>query len=124
MSKSYRQNCPIAQTMDLVGERWTVLILRELFLGRRRFSEVAAGVPGASTRTVSDRLRMLEKAGIVERRLYNEYPPRAEYTLTPLGRSLDPVLQAMFDWGMRYRLSRDQRGSVRRRLKAVAAGKA
>ena len=116
MPKSYNQLCPIARTLDLIGERWTMLIIREIFLGRRRFAEMAEGLPGISARSLSDRLKSLEAAGVVARRVYQEHPLRAEYELTALGTSLQPVFEAMFDWGIRHRLTASERAAVLRRF--------
>jgi len=95
--------CPIARSLDIVGERWTILILRELVrFGPRKFQEFERGLPGISPNTLSARLKRLEEAGIVERRFYEQHPPRAEYVLTEKGRELRPVLKALFEWGQRH----------------------
>ncbi|MDA0563999.1 helix-turn-helix transcriptional regulator [Streptomonospora sp. S1-112] len=92
------QNCSIARVLELIGERWTVLILRDAFFGVRRFADFAEhlGVPRA---VLTDRLRTLVDNGILARRRYSEQPPRDEYVLTDLGVSLWPVLYAMSQWG-------------------------
>jgi DNA-binding HxlR family transcriptional regulator len=95
--------CPIARALDVVGERWTILILRELLrFGPRKFHEFQRGLPGISANTLSARLKRLEDSGIVERRFYEQHPPRAEYVLTDKGTELRPVLKALFDWGQRH----------------------
>jgi DNA-binding HxlR family transcriptional regulator len=95
--------CPIARSLDVIGERWTILILRELVrIGPRKFQELERGLPGISPNTLSTRLKHLEEAGIVERRFYEQHPPRAEYLLTGRGKELGPVLRALFNWGQRH----------------------
>jgi DNA-binding HxlR family transcriptional regulator len=103
MAKSYNQRgCPVARTLEVVGERWTVLILRDLFLrGPRRFQDFQESLAGIAPNTLSARLKALEDSGIVARELYSEHPPRLEYQLTEKGRSLGPVIKAMRDWGLK-----------------------
>jgi DNA-binding HxlR family transcriptional regulator len=102
MAKSYDQFCPIALTLDLIGDRWTMLIIRDLYFGRSRFSDLITGSPGISTRILSERLKLLEQHGLVERQTYNEHPPRFEYVLTRKGLSLEPVLNAIGEWGGKH----------------------
>jgi DNA-binding HxlR family transcriptional regulator len=95
--------CPIARTLDVIGERWTMLILRELFRGGpRKFQDFERSLPGIGPSTLSARLKRLEDSGIVERRFYEQHPPRAEYVLTDEGRELRPVLRALAEWGRRH----------------------
>ena len=96
-----RQNCSIARTLSFLGERWAVLILRELFFGRRRFDEIQAQL-GIATNVLSQRLGTLVDEGIVERRRYSDHPERFEYRLTEKGRDLQPVLLALLRWGDQY----------------------
>jgi DNA-binding HxlR family transcriptional regulator len=98
----YAQNCPIARTLDVIGDRWTLLIIRDLFLGRSRFNEFRQSTPRISPRLLSQRLKRLEEQGLVERTLVEGHPPRAEYRLTPKGRALFPVLYAIGTWGFEY----------------------
>jgi len=98
----YAQDCPIARTLDLIGDRWTMLIIRDLFLGRSRFNEFRQSTPRISPKLLSVRLRRLEDEGIVERTVLDAHPPRAEYRLTPKGRSLFPVLFAIGTWGFEH----------------------
>jgi DNA-binding HxlR family transcriptional regulator len=98
----YNQNCPIARTLDVIGDRWTLLIIRDLFLGRSRFNEFRQSTPRISPKLLSQRLKRLEERGLVERALLDGYPPRAEYRLTPKGRSIFPVLFAMGSWGFEH----------------------
>jgi DNA-binding HxlR family transcriptional regulator len=101
VSRSYGQKtCPVARTLDIVGERWTMLILRDLILrGPRRYQDLQESLAGIAPNTLSARLKEMEDNGLVERKLYNERPPRLEYHLTGKGRSLAPVLRALRDWG-------------------------
>lgn len=95
--------CPVARTLDIVGERWTILILRDLLLeGPRKFTDFAASLQGVSPTTLSARLKVLEEAGIIQRRFYADHPPRAEYLLTAKGRELQPVVRALRDWGQKH----------------------
>src|SRR5512143_2378178 len=89
---SYRQeSCPVARALDVIGERWTLLLLRDLFRhGPRRFQDFVESLPGVAPNTLSARLKELEARGIVARRLYSEHPPRLEYELTEKGRTLGP----------------------------------
>ena len=103
MPRSYGQKCPVARTLDLVGERWTPLILRDLLLhGPRRYQDLQESLAGIAPNTLSARLKDMEANGLVERKLYNERPPRLEYHLTARGRSLAPVLRALRDWGRQH----------------------
>ena len=95
------KNCSIARPLSFLGERWTVLVLRDLMLGRHRFDEMLESLRIA-TNVLSQRLATLVEEGIVERRLYNEHPERFEYHLTQKGRELEPVLLALLAWGDRY----------------------
>ena len=101
-TQPYAQDCPIARTLDLIGDRWTLLVIRDLFLGRSRFNEFQQSTPRISPKLLSERLKRLEEEGIVERAVLDGYPPRAEYRLTPKGRSLFPVLFAIGTWGFEH----------------------
>ena len=94
-------NCSIARPLSFLGERWALLVLRDLFLGRRRFEEFQQSL-GIASNVLSQRLATLVEEGIVERRRYSEHPERFEYRLTGKGRDLQPVLQALRQWGDRY----------------------
>jgi DNA-binding HxlR family transcriptional regulator len=95
------QVCSIARTLELVGERWTLLIVRDAFLGVRRFDDFQQSL-GVSRGVLTDRLKRLVESGILERRRYQERPPRYEYRLTDKGRDLWPVTVAFLKWGDRY----------------------
>lgn len=91
--------CPIEKAVAVLDGKWTLLLLRELFTGTRRFGELREALPGISPKTLSERLRGMESQGIVTREVFAEVPLRVEYSLTPLGRTLDPVIQSLRDWG-------------------------
>jgi DNA-binding HxlR family transcriptional regulator len=101
----YGQYCPIAQTLDLLGDRWTLLIVRDLLRGTARFTDLAQSLRGIPRNLLADRLRALEAAGLVERRMFREVPPRVEYNLTPKGQTLETVLEAIGRWGYEHLLS-------------------
>jgi DNA-binding HxlR family transcriptional regulator len=95
--------CPVARTLDIIGERWTLLILRDLLLdGPRKFQDLADSLSGMSPTTLSSRLKGLMDAGIIERRFYADHPPRAEYLLTGKGEELRPVLGKLKEWGEKH----------------------
>ncbi|UOF89144.1 helix-turn-helix transcriptional regulator [Fodinisporobacter ferrooxydans] len=98
--------CPIEFTLGVVGKKWTLLILRELFAGKKRFTEIAATLP-ISSKLLTDRLKELEEQGVVTRTLYPEIPPRVEYTLTESGKTLKSVLEALRDWGAEHQKKQD-----------------
>lgn len=103
MARLYDLDCPVAKTLEMIGERWTILILRDLLRQKtRRFQDFADSFPKLAPTTLSARLKQLEAGGIVERRLYAEHPPRAEYLLTEKGKALGPILASMKSWGERY----------------------
>jgi DNA-binding HxlR family transcriptional regulator len=93
--------CSVARTLDIVGEKWALLAIREVFLGNRRFDEMVRRT-GAPRDTLAARLRTLVSAGILERRPYSDHPARFEYHLTPAGRDLQPVIMTLMAWGDRY----------------------
>ena len=104
MARSYGQgNCPVARSLEVIGERWATLILRDLFLkGPRRFLDFQESLSAVAPNTLSARLKDLEAAGMIERHIYSEHPPRLEYRLTDKGRSFGPVLKALRDWGRQH----------------------
>jgi DNA-binding HxlR family transcriptional regulator len=98
-----RSPCPLGGALDLLGDRWTLLVIRDLlFYGKHRFAEFLASPEGISTNILADRLERLERCGLVERRRYHERPVREEYTLTTRGQDLRPVLRALIRWGKRH----------------------
>jgi DNA-binding HxlR family transcriptional regulator len=102
MAKRYGQSCPVARSLDLVGDRWTLLLVRDLLAGPQRFQTLQAGLKGIAPNILSDRLQRMEQHGLVTRRFYSEHPPRAEYTLTERGRELGVVVGALAAWGTRH----------------------
>lgn len=103
MTASYGQKCPVARALDLVGERWTLLILRDLNrFGPLRFQQFERTLPGIAPNMLSARLKSLEAASLITARLYESHPPRYEYLLTVKGKALVPVLKALYAWGTRY----------------------
>jgi DNA-binding HxlR family transcriptional regulator len=96
----YNMRCPVARTLDIIGDRWAILILRDLFVnGPSKFQDFEQSLAGISPTTLSARLKSLEEDGIVVRRFYDDHPPRAEYVLTEKGRTLGPILKALREWG-------------------------
>ncbi len=100
MAKPYNQTCPIARTLDIIGDRWTLLIVRDLFMGSTRFTQFLVTSPGLPSKLLSGRLKKLEEHGLIERVVYSQHPLRAEYHLTEEGRSLAPVIDAIVRWGL------------------------
>lgn len=95
--------CPVETTLMLISDKWKVLILRDLMAGPRRFGELKHSVGNVSQKVLTSQLRQMEESGLLIRTAYPEVPPRVEYALTDLGRSLKPVLDAMWDWGTAYK---------------------
>jgi len=103
MATRYDRTCPVARTLEIIGDRWTILIVRDLLLkGQRKFVDFELSLTGISPNTLSARLKILEEAGIIQRRFYEQHPPRAEYLLTDKGRELGPVLRALRAWGEKH----------------------
>ena len=153
MAKEYGLPCPVAKSLDIIGDRWTLLIVRDLLReGPRKYVELAQSLAGIAPNVLSDRLKLLEAGGIVEREFYEQHPPRAKYKLTKQGADLDLVIEALLQWGSKYLYDgvaivhekcghdtklvstcehcgeqlrrRDKRVKYRRREAAVAASKA
>jgi DNA-binding HxlR family transcriptional regulator len=98
-----RSSCPIAASLDLLGDKWTLIVVRDLvILGKRRFADFLGSPEGIATNVLAERLARLERLGLVERRRYREHPPRDEYHPTAKGRDLRPVLLALVRWGNRH----------------------
>ena len=94
--------CPVAVTLMLISDRWKVLILRDLLSGTKRFGELKKSIGSISQKVLTSNLRSMEEDGLLTRKVYAEVPPRVEYTLTELGKSLRPILCAMQQWGLEY----------------------
>lgn len=103
--KDQLPTCPVETTLTLIGDKWKVLILRDLMPGTKRFGELRKSVGDVSQKVLTAQLRDMEKSGLVHREVYAEVPPRVEYSLTPLGRSLKPILDSMWAWGEGYKAS-------------------
>lgn len=97
--------CPVETTLTLIGDKWKVLILRDLMPGKKRFGELKKSIGSVSQKVLTSQLRDMESSGLVNRKVYAEVPPRVEYSLTELGQSLKPVLDALSDWGEDYKSS-------------------
>ncbi len=97
-------DCPVEITLTLIGDKWKVLILRDLLPGTKRFGELKRSIGSISQKVLTAQLRDMEESGLVNRKVYAEVPPKVEYSLTALGQSLKPILDAMGDWGKSYRL--------------------
>ena len=102
MSETTLPACPVETTLTLIRDKWTILILRDLLGGTKRFGELRRSIGSVSREVLTERLREMEASGLVNRTVYAEVPPRVEYSLTSLGLSLRPVLSAMWDWGCGY----------------------
>lgn len=97
--------CPVETTLSLIGDKWKVMILRDLMPGTKRFGELKKSIGSVSQKVLTAQLRDMESNGLVTRTVYPEVPPRVEYSLTALGRSLKPILDAMWNWGENYKAS-------------------
>jgi DNA-binding HxlR family transcriptional regulator len=100
--RSLKQSCPIARTLEIVGSRWTLLIIRDLLTGRMRFQDLQQRIPGIAPNVLSTRLKALEEHGLVRREFYSDHPPRADYELTERGQELGVVVLALARWGVRH----------------------
>ena len=95
--------CPVEITMGLIGDKWKVLIVRDLLTGTKRFGELKKSVTGITGKVLTSNLRQMEASGLVKRKVYAEVPPRVEYSLTETGFSLKPILDSMVQWGNEYK---------------------
>ena len=104
LTKEELPECPVATTVQLIGNKWKLLILRNLiYNGDQRFTDFTKTIPAISKKVLTDNLRGLEEDGIVEREVFAEVPPRVVYSLSELGKTLKPILDAMVDWGTDYK---------------------
>ena len=97
--------CPVETTLTLISDKWKVLILRDLMNGTMRFGELKKSIGHVTQKVLTSQLRQMEESGLLSRKVYAEVPPRVEYTLTDLGYSLKPILDAMWTWGENYKNS-------------------
>ena len=102
LTKEELPDCPVATTVQLIGNKWKLLILRNLMMRPWRFNEMLRSIPGISQKVLTDNLRAMEKDGIIIRTVYPEVPPRVEYSLSELGNSMRPIIKAMEVWGKNY----------------------
>lgn len=108
LKKEELPDCPVATTVQLIGSKWKLLILRNLMSRPWRFNELRKDLDGISQKVLTESLRSMESDGIIVRTVYAEVPPRVEYSLSPLGETLRPILDAMQIWGQEYKESADQ----------------
>jgi DNA-binding HxlR family transcriptional regulator len=101
--------CPVETTLTLISDKWKVLILRDLLTGTKRFGELKKSIGHVSQKVLTAQLRQMEASGLLTRTVYAEVPPRVEYTLTDLGYSLNPIMNAMRDWGINYKAAMEQK---------------
>ena len=102
LTKAELPDCPVATTVQLIGNKWKLLILRNLMARPWRFNEMLRSIPGISQKVLTDNLRALEEDGIISRTVFPEVPPRVEYALSELGDSMRPIIDAMQAWGVNY----------------------
>jgi len=102
MAKQYNQSSPAAKTLEVIGDRWTLLVVRDLLRSTQRFQDLLGSLPGIAPNILSARLKLMEEHGLIRRRLYSDHPPRAEYALTDRGRELGTVVGALAAWGGRH----------------------
>lgn len=106
LTKEELPECPVATTVQLIGNKWKLLIIRNLvYREKQRFGDFIKTIPAISKKVLTDNLRALENDGLIDRFVFAEVPPRVEYSLTELGKTLKPVLDAMSDWGNDYKNS-------------------
>jgi DNA-binding HxlR family transcriptional regulator len=94
--------CPVETALMMMGDRWKILIVRNLLTGTKRFGELKKGLDGISQKVLTDHLRIMEENGLVNRKVYAEVPPKVEYSLTELGKSLKPIHDALWKWGEQF----------------------
>ena len=102
LTKEELPECPVATTVQLIGNKWKLLILRNLIARPWRFNEMLRSIPGISQKVLTDNLRAMEKDEIITRTVYPEVPPRVEYALSDLGESMRPIIKSMEEWGLAY----------------------
>lgn len=101
--KKILPDCPVEATLQLIGDKWKVLIIRDLLTGTKRFNELKRSVTGITQKVLTTHLRAMETAGLVTRTVYAQVPPKVEYNLTETGFSLKPILDSMVAWGTEYK---------------------
>lgn len=103
ISNKKNLDCPVATAINLIGNKWKLLIIRDLLNGTRRFGELRKSLTGISQRVLTENLRELETDGLLNRKVFAEVPPRVEYSLNDTGLSLKPIIETMADWGTKYK---------------------
>lgn len=103
MSSKELPACPVEITLKLIGDRWKILIIRDLLTGTKRFGELKKSLDGISQKVLTSNLRIMEANGLIQRTVYPEVPPKVEYNLTKTGYSLQPIIQTLHDWGADYK---------------------
>lgn len=103
MNKVELPACPVEITLSLMADKWKFLIIRDLLTGTKRFGELQKSIGAVSQKVLTNNLRQMEKSGLINRKVYAEVPPKVEYSLTDLGKSLKPILDSMVNWGEDYR---------------------
>lgn len=111
LTKEEMPACPVATTVALIGSKWKLLIIRNLLARPWRFNELKKDLEGISQKVLTDSLRSMEADGIITRTVYPEVPPRVEYSLTELGKSLKPILDSMWAWGEDYKKQHEESGA-------------
>ena len=102
MKVRYNLPCNIAQSLNIIGDRWSLLIVHEIFNGQNQFNEIKKALPGISSNLLSERLKYLEKQGLIQSALYSDHPPRYQYTITKSGQDLETVFNALIIWGSQH----------------------
>jgi DNA-binding HxlR family transcriptional regulator len=100
--RARRSHCPVACTLDVLGDRWSLLVIRDVMRGKRRYAQFLDSPEGIPTNILADRLKRLKAKGVIRAQRYSHHPPRLEYELTPRGEDLRPIMRAMVDWGVRH----------------------
>jgi len=103
VSKENLPECPVATTVQLIGSKWKLLIIRNLLARTWRFNELQKSLEGISQKVLTESLRSMERDGIIKREVFPEVPPHVEYSLSEIGESMRPIIQAMEEWGMKYK---------------------
>jgi DNA-binding HxlR family transcriptional regulator len=98
----FRSLCPVASSLDLIGDRWTIVIIRDMFAGASKYGDFLASYERITTNILADRLHRMEVDGLVSKVAYQDHPPRYSYSLTPKGEALRPVLEALKQWGLEW----------------------
>jgi DNA-binding HxlR family transcriptional regulator len=102
LSRARRSRCPVACTLDVLGDKWSLLVVRDLMRGKRRYADFLESKEAIPTNILADRLKRLRRHGVIRTRRYSEHPPRVEYQLTTKGEDLRPIMRAMVEWGVRH----------------------